>query len=79
MAGGIANIEISQINEDVDDTCAYCLEEKSTAAHVVWICPHFHGIRYEHDPLLPKVPVKSAMQANGEKTYWGQVLDGDLD
>ena len=56
IAGGIAIVEISQINEDVDDTCTYWPEEKSTADHAIWICVHFHWARREHDPLLTKAP-----------------------
>ena len=90
MGGGIAKQDIGETNGDVYDACTYCNAAKSTTGYTIWECPHSECILENINPDLPRTLVKyllpclqsgiaPAMQADGNKTYWGQNIDGDLD
>lgn len=78
MGGGIANQYIGKINEDVDETCAYCNAGASTIGPIIWVCPYSERILNKLDPLLARAPMKyllpsiqsgiaPAMQVVGER------------
>ena len=84
----MATHDIARYNEDVDDTCDYCLNEVSTAPDTIWGCPFFCEIRNATDPDFARVTLKylihciqcgnaPAMKADRKKTFWGLALDED--
>ena len=86
----MAKQEIAKFNEDYDETCNYCKEAASTVMHIRWQCKHFGPHSTELDPGLAAVLLKylqqciqcgiaPAMKVEGERTYWGMVVDEDED
>ena len=88
MGGTLALKKIAEFNEDYDDMCPYCKEEKSTADHIRWKCKHFQPQREECDATLASIPVANfpqcvrcgiapAMKVNGGKFFLGKDVGAD--
>ena len=63
IGGTMARQEIAKFNEDIDDTCNYCMEAASTTQHIRWQCKHFQ-FRTECGSLLTTVPASTFWNAS---------------